>query len=432
MIDWGRFWILQGLFWSAGAVFSNSSEKREKFAARIIVVGICAFILSLLFQFVFWNGTVQVEYIARAISMFLMVFFVYFCWDLKFSMAVYNSIWAVIVWQMLLEAWSVVELLGNTFFETYPYMIWAGMVLLFGVGYIICALTIGTWMPKERKDTVGPRQMASALLIFSLVHVLGGSQVLRHVSEYTSEWKFLYISQLLGIVILYLQSEVFKKSAMRQELEIMNLLWKNKQEQYELTRENINLINQKCHDLKHQIRALRKLDKQEFDKYLNEIDNSIQIYEAIIHTGNDVFDTILTEKSLYCKDREIQVSCVADGSQMDFIETIDLYAILGNAMDNAIEAVSKFKEPEKRQIDVMIYRQQNFLVMNFINPMESKLQYDEDELPITTKGDKKYHGFGLRSMRHFVKKYDGYLHVAEEDGCFSLKIMIPIPINDKT
>ena len=78
MIDWGRFWILQGLFWSAGAVFSNSSEKREKFAARIIVVGICAFILSLLFQFVFWNGTVQVEYIARAISMFLMVFFVYF------------------------------------------------------------------------------------------------------------------------------------------------------------------------------------------------------------------------------------------------------------------------------------------------------------------------------------------------------------------
>lgn len=188
----------------------------------------------------------------------------------------------------------------------------------------------------------------------------------------------------------------------------MNLLWKNKQEQYELTKENIALINQKCHDLKHQIRALRKLEKVEFDKYLGEIEDSVRIYEAIVKTGNDVFDTVLTEKGLYCKDREIQVSCVADGSQMGFIETIDLYAILGNAMDNAIEAVEKFAEAEKRQIDVMICRQQNFLVMNFINPVAEQLVY-EDGLPVSTKGDREYHGFGLRSMRHFVRRRKGGL-----------------------
>lgn len=70
---------------------------------------------------------------------------------------------------------------------------------------------------------------------------------------------------------------------------------------------------------------------------------------------------------------------------MDFIETIDLYAILGNAIDNAIEAVSKFEEVEKRQIDVMIHRQQNFLVMNFVNPVQEKLVF-KDDFPVTTKG----------------------------------------------
>ena len=139
-----------------------------------------------------------------------------------------------------------------------------------------------------------------------------------------------------------------------------------------------------------------------------------------------MFDTILTEKSLYCKDRGIQVSCVADGSQMDFINTIDLYALLGNALDNAMEAVEKFCEIEKRQIDVLIYRQQNFLVMNIINPIPEHLVYEE-ELPVTTKGDKKIHGFGLRSMQYIVRKYDGFLNISEEDGCFSLKILMPIP-----
>ena len=117
---------------------------------------------------------------------------------------------------------------------------------------------------------------------------------------------------------------------------------------------------------------------------------------------------------------------MADGSQMDFINTVDLYAILGNALDNAIEAVEKFKHTEKRQIDVLIYRQQKFLVMNIINPLKGELIYEE-ELPVTTKEDRQYHGFGLKSMRYLVKKYDGFLTVGTEDGCFSLKILIPIP-----
>ena len=111
---------------------------------------------------------------------------------------------------------------------------------------------------------------------------------------------------------------------------------------------------------------------------------------------------------------------------MDFINTIDLYAILGNAIDNAIEAVEKIQVPEQRQIDVMIYKKQQFLAIHVVNPIPERLVY-EDELPVTTKRSKSDHGYGLKSIRYILRRYDGTLSISDEDGFFSLMLLIPIP-----
>ena len=87
----------------------------------------------------------------------------------------------------------------------------------------------------------------------------------------------------------------------------MNMLMKQQEEQYEITRDNIDMINQKCHDLKHQVRALRGLaDDESKERYLKELEQSVEIYGAIVKTGNDVLDTILTEKSLSCQAKGIR------------------------------------------------------------------------------------------------------------------------------
>ena len=91
-----------------------------------------------------------------------------------------------------------------------------------------------------------------------------------------------------------------------------------------------------------------------------------------------------------------------------------------------IYAVEKLTEEEMRQIDVLIHKQQSFLVVNITNPEGEPLLFEEG-LPVTTKADKTIHGFGVRSMKYIVKKYDGFLNASEEDGCFSLKILIPLP-----
>ena len=419
-------WILFFAFWMSGAVFSHPFEKKKNFWKRMGMFSAAVLCGFAFWVFIVWEGQFWLGLTTKSLLNILMVVFLYVCWEMSFSVALYNMIWAASLWQLLTEVWKVGLYFGKDFLEQDVIKEMVFMVALFAAGYFICFHTIAKWMATDRKKRIGPRQSISAILLFFVIEMLSYAPALTSIDSYNEDWKFLYLSQMMCIVILYLQNELFKKSEIKQELQLMNLLWKKEQDQYQLTKENIALINQKSHDLKHHIRALRKASKEEFEKYLDEMEDTVQIYDAIVKTGNEVFDTILTEKSLYCKDRGIQVSCVADGSQMDFINTIDLYALLGNALDNAMEAVEKFCEIEKRQIDVLIYRQQNFLVMNIINPIPERLVYEE-ELPVTTKGDKKIHGFGLRSMQYIVRKYDGFLNISEEDGCFSLKILMPIP-----
>lgn len=420
-----NFLSYQIAFWLSGVMFSLPMEKREKFNMRFGVFAGVACIWGIVIMFMPGSNAVWKEAICRLICCGIMWTALYFCWDISWSVAACNMIWGVSVWQIVVEGTTVLSLIHRTFSDN----IWVekiGIVVIYTFAYLLCYNTIAKWMPKGRKAKLGPRQMSLMFMLFSIISLLSFHGKMDAVSTPPYEWGYFYLLQMICVVVLYLEGELFKKSQLKQEMEMLNLLYTTQKEQYLLSKENIALINQKCHDLKHQIRALRTADKEELDKYIGEIEDSVEIYEAIVKTGNDVFDTILTEKSLYCRNRQIQVSCVADGSQMGFIDTIDLYAILGNALDNAIEAVEKFKEKEKRQIDVLIYKQQNFLIMNIINPMPENLIYEEG-LPVTTKKDKLSHGFGLRSMKQILKKYDGFLNVSEEDGCFSLKMLIPIP-----
>ena len=101
-----------------------------------------------------------------------------------------------------------------------------------------------------------------------------------------------------------------------------------------------------------------------------------------------------------------------------------------NALDNAIEGVRGIREVGRRVIDVLVHSRQRFLVINIINPLEKKLTF-RDGLPVTTKGDRGHHGFGLDSIRHIVKKYSGVMTVRTEEGCFNLVIMIPLPQEER-
>jgi sensor histidine kinase regulating citrate/malate metabolism len=117
---------------------------------------------------------------------------------------------------------------------------------------------------------------------------------------------------------------------------------------------------------------------------------------------------------------------VADGKQLEFIDPVDLYTILGNAIDNAIEAVRKLEEPDHRVVSVTIYAKQHMSVLQIENYYEGELHF-AGGLPVSSKQDHRYHGFGVKSIRSTVEKYGGSISIDTENHIFLLCILLPTP-----
>lgn len=425
-MDTVSYWIATAALLGSGIIYVHTIETRVRANRRLVLLILGYFMSVTVIGQLPVAEVFRFHFLLQTAGLLFLTLFLHMGRVISWFEAAYYAIWAFMSWQLLFELTLVCAQGSFWQQEGRKLLLWLGEILVFAVGHAVITFTIGIWMPEKGKKKIGPRQFTLAVLTFIIFQMISFVPGDMETVVKEQRWISRYLIQVLLAMTLYLQNELFKKSEMRKELELMNLLWKKEQEQYQISRENIALINQKCHDLKHQIYALRNVDGEQRKQYLDGIAESVQIYEAMVQTGNEVLDTILTEKSLYCKERGITVSCVADGAQMDFINTVDLYAILGNSIDNAIEAVEKLEQQEKRQIDVLIYRQQQFLVINVINPLEGKLVF-EDGLPVTTKGNRSFHGYGLKSIKYMVKKCGGVVNISEEGGCFSLMILIPIP-----
>ena len=113
---------------------------------------------------------------------------------------------------------------------------------------------------------------------------------------------------------------------------------------------------------------------------------------------------------------------------LDFMDVMDICSIFGNALDNAIECELKIPDKEKRLIHVSVSKQKNFLLLRFENYYDTELNY-QDGAFITTKRDKEFHGYGLKSIRYTVNKYDGAVSIDTKENWFDLKILIPVSEN---
>ena len=179
--------------------------------------------------------------------------------------------------------------------------------------------------------------------------------------------------------------------------------------------------------MKHQIQALRDAkDENEKEEYYDEIERMIMIYDTALQTGNRALDTVLMEKGLFCQNHNIQLTCMADGLKLDFMKVEDIYAIFGNALDNAIGEVMELEDPLKKIVSLKMLTQKSIVMIQIQNYYKKELRF-EDGLPVTTKKNKWQHGFGMKSIRFTAEKYNGTITVRAEKGIFTLQILIPMP-----
>lgn len=235
---------------------------------------------------------------------------------------------------------------------------------------------------------------------------------------------------LVGVSALYAYQSRIIELNMKTELYSINSVLKSQYNHYLQYKESIDLINCKYHDIKHQITALRnEKDLEKRGEWLDAMENELQMYEAINYTGNSVLDTILTGKTMYCQKHNISLTCIADGTLLNSIHVTDICTIFGNALDNAIESVIMLQDVEKRLIHLSVTGKKNFIFISVENYCDKDLKI-EGNLPLTTKHDKVNHGYGMKSMRYSVKKYNGTMSFEVKQNWFVLKILIP-KVNNK-
>lgn len=235
-------------------------------------------------------------------------------------------------------------------------------------------------------------------------------------------------AMLCCFFILWIQFWQRKSIKLQLEMAVQNRLMEERRRQFELSITNIDVINQKCHDLKYQMEALKNTESDRQRKAsISEIEHAIEFYDMSMLTGNEVLDTVIMEKSMLCKKWQIQLTCLADGERLGFMNPMDLYVIFGNAIDNAIEAVRMIQETEKRVISLSVFAKGDMTILQIENYYEQEPEFRNrsDNLPSTIKPDREYHGFGLKSIRSTAEKYGGTMSLHIEDKVFILSIVFP-------
>jgi len=248
-------------------------------------------------------------------------------------------------------------------------------------------------------------------------------------------WQHFYLSVinycftvLCNLFILVILSGMTERGALKADLQIVRQLWEQDKRQYEISKETIELINIKCHDLKHKLRELRLADGAIDKDELKEFENAIAIYDGRVHTGSAPLDVLLTEKSFTCGNSGIKLECLVDGAALSFMSEYDLYSLFGNILSNAIEAVQNIKEEQNRVINLTASVRFGAVMINCVNYYDGEIKI-VGGLPQTNKADKEQHGFGMKSMRLLVKKYGGELNFRCGGGVFNLTAMLPAPKN---
>ncbi|WP_330682211.1 ATP-binding protein [Frisingicoccus sp.] len=362
----------------------------------------------------------------------VMILLIQSCCRLPWENALYNGVRAFLLAELVASfEWQLYHFLlqgkaGDTFWVRGIYL-----VMIYGLGFVIAYILEKRVLAEGDVLQFSLREVLSAVTIGMLAFSLSNLSFVYQNTPFSSSFEteifnIRTLVDLAGFTILYAYHAMLIEFHLRYERDTMEKMLENQLMQYKLSRESIDLVNRKYHDLKHQIAVLRAENNEEKrNAYLDAMESEIKVYEAQNKTGNSILDTVLTSKSLYCMKHQIGITCVADGTLLNFMDVMDICTIFGNALDNAIECELKIPDKEKRLIHLTVSAQKEFLTMEFENYCEEDLVL-KDGLPMTSKRNRAYHGFGVKSIQQCAKKYGGTVSVSKENNWFILLVMIPM------
>ncbi|MDE6846517.1 MAG: GHKL domain-containing protein [Lachnospiraceae bacterium] len=323
---------------------------------------------------------------------------------------------AVAFWCFLSAAWLGVAFSSPAFLD---YKTGNGQIAFWLLHILLAALTFCLYKHHDMTAKEGFR-IASAIVLIGLLAII----TLSEQTTLTIPDDTLYTWTILSVVLM-MSVLMFN---MNRQYEAEKELTKLKSEQAELlerdytTLNNAYAINAKLfHDFHNHIGVLRQLLSHEkiteAVQYLDELQAPTQEMADTVWTGDETVDYLINSKTHTAKADGIQLQVQVEFPRHTNIRNADLCAILGNLLDNAIEAARQIPEPEQSSISLTIRRINQMLIIkvenNFSVPPASK-----DGSLKTTKTDRNLHGWGLKSAQTAAEKYDGTIRTSYTGNTF--------------
>ncbi|MCR5545714.1 MAG: ATP-binding protein [Lachnospiraceae bacterium] len=363
------------------------------------------------------------------IAFFNMGFFLYLCCDLNRRVIVYYAMFCIMAAEFVASfEWQLASFLPIIRRSVLT------QTILFFVAYGLFFFIFYRMEQSSKKSLpffdINKNELLAVICIAAVMFLFSN---ISFVVKYTpfsgsSEWDNFYIRTLVdlaGMIMLFAYKGRICEMNAQREINSINSVLKEQYDKYRSYQSGFDMINIKYHDLKHQIAGLRAdMSDEKREEWISKMEEELESYRPELQTGNSVLDTIIAGKMMECRRNHIKLTCVADGTLLNFIHVADLCNIFGNALDNAIEAVSLVREEEKRLIHMSVSAQKRLVLIQISNYCEEAPKIVND-LPQTTKEDKVNHGFGTKSINHTVSKYNGYVEYKMKEQWFELKILIP-------
>lgn len=222
---------------------------------------------------------------------------------------------------------------------------------------------------------------------------------------------------LFAAAVLSMEFSNCSIKRLQNENMILEQLLESDKLQYEQAKKDMEKINIRYHDLKQQY-------SRATDEERTKLEAEMKALNLRYYTGNKALDIALTQKAGICEGAGIQLVCSVDGGCLSGMTHYHIYSLLGNAIDNAIECLSKVDDGQRKVIHLSVSRYGDMAVICIENYTPAPPVLCDGAL-VTTKKDSSEHGYGMKSIKNIAELYGGTADYFVEDEIFCLLVTLP-------
>ncbi|MBR6624178.1 MAG: GHKL domain-containing protein [Ruminococcus sp.] len=404
---------------------SSVSERKNSLPITIISGALLFEIGALINIFVVSTVWLNVLFSFVANLAFSLCFF-----KIKKVRAVFYSLLLVAVSTIIeLITIFVISSLTETYITNYESepIILTVEIIISKILYFLIAMLLARFADKNNQTIKTPATFYIFPIITS-VAVIGFWYIsLNEVIEYKNQIILAGISVLLFLATIL----VFFAYRFNAQRENKLLLLQQEQDKiktdmvyYDVLEKQNDNLRIYAHDAKNHLAAIKSLNTNpQIDTYISEMIKKLSEYSNVCHSGNRIVDVIVNKYITECKINGIDFEFDIKNNNLSCIEYYDTVTILGNLLDNAVEAVSVAKE---KHISFETDFRNNFSVIIISNSCDRNPLNENGDITETTKSNKRLHGFGLKSVRKTINKYNGDIAFDYDSGkgIFVVTVMI--------